>query len=404
MTFPRRNAGGQTPTLPALLLRTFTLLALTWQFALAGCRAQPRPWPLWEAYTKRFLDEQGRVIDRSTGDRTTSEGQAYAMFFALVTNDRAHFDKLLNWTELNLAEGDLTLRLPAWSWGKSPTGEWRILDANSAADADLWLAYTLIEAGSLWHEPRYDKLGRVLAARIAHEEVVLIPGIGTTLAPGPSGFHPDPDAWYVNPSYLPLPVLIGLAREMPEGPWSAILRSLPAIIGGQPSNGFAMDWVLAGPVGVRPSAPPTEPSAGAREAQAAGSYDAIRVYLWLGLADPATPGLHELLGQVSAMATYLRDAATPPLEVDPQGHVLRADAPPGFSAAVVPYLAAAGMKLQTRGQRDRLAATQDPPSGLYGRSGEYYDQNLALFSTGWSEERFRFSRDGKLSSAVEITA
>ena len=40
------------------------------------------------------------------------------MFFALVANDRARFDKLLSWTEANLAGGDLTQRLPAWSWGK----------------------------------------------------------------------------------------------------------------------------------------------------------------------------------------------------------------------------------------------------------------------------------------------
>ena len=70
----------------------------------SGCRAQ-QPWPLWKAYTERYLDGQGRVIDRSAGDRTTSEGEAYAMFFALVDDDRGHFDKLLDWTEANLAGG-----------------------------------------------------------------------------------------------------------------------------------------------------------------------------------------------------------------------------------------------------------------------------------------------------------
>jgi len=33
---------------------------------------------------------------------------------------------------------------------------------------------------------------------------------------------------------------------------------------------------------------------------------------------------------------------------------------------------------------------------LYGASQAYYDQNLALFSTGWSEQRYRFESDGKL--------
>ncbi len=95
-----------------------------------------------------MIDSQGRVIDHSAQDRTTSEGQSYAMFFALVDNDRIRFDKLLNWTEVNLAGGDLTQRLPAWSWGKSPDGSWKILDQNPAADADLWIAYSLLEAGT----------------------------------------------------------------------------------------------------------------------------------------------------------------------------------------------------------------------------------------------------------------
>ena len=71
-------------------------------------------WPaLYQSYVRAFLDNQIRVIDRDTGDRTTSEGQAYAMFFALVANDRSRFDGLLRWTELNLAAGDLTAQLPA---------------------------------------------------------------------------------------------------------------------------------------------------------------------------------------------------------------------------------------------------------------------------------------------------
>ena len=39
---------------------------------------------------------------------------------------------------------------------------------------------------------------------------------------------------------------------------------------------------------------------------------------------------------------------------------------------------------------------QDAKSGFYGRDGLYYDQNLALFSTGWSEQRYRFEQDGRL--------
>jgi endoglucanase len=370
-------------------------LVLFLMFGLEGCQSQ-QPWPLWEAYTQRFIDEQGRVIDRSAGDRTTSEGQAYAMFFALVDNDRSRFDKLLDWTQANLAQGDLTSHLPAWEWGHTDSGDWKIRDTNSASDADVWLAYSLLEAGRLWKEPRYTALGRSLLARIATEEVVLIPGVGTTLAPGAHGFHTDSDHYILNPSYLPLPLLVALAREVPDGPWRAVASELPDLIGRGAQAGFAMDWIAAGPDGVHPSPPPSDRSAGQREAHAGGSYDAIRVYLWLGMSDPGTAGVRQMQSSLSGMANYLKSAPAPPLEVDGQGSVMKPDGPVGFSAAVLPYLVSRGMKLQARVQTDRMAALLDPATSLYGRQASYYDQNLALFSTGWNEERFRFERDGSL--------
>lgn len=358
-----------------------------------GCRAQ-QPWPLWESYTRRMIDSQGRVIDHSAQDRTTSEGQSYAMFFALVDNDRTRFDKLLNWTEVNLAGGDLTQRLPAWSWGKNPDGNWKILDHNPAADADLWIAYSLLEAGRLWREPRYDKLGTVMLARIAQQEVVYVPGLGGTLLSGPVGFHPDENTWLLNPSYLPPPVLARFAQAMPHGPWGAVLDSLQPILDQGSGAGFAMDWVAAGSV-IRPSVSPSQLASASQE-MPIGSYDAIRVYLWLGIADPDTRGVHALLGKVPGMANYLKSHVTPPEKVDSNGKIISPNGPPGFSAAVYPYLQALGMNSLAKAQIDRLAAAQDPTSGLYGRDGSYYDQNLALFATGWSEQRYRFDRDGRL--------
>ncbi len=377
------------------LVGLFACVLLALGVGLAGCDAQ-QPWPLWEAYSRRFLDDQGRVIDRTAGDRTTSEGQGYAMFFALVDNDRPRFDKLLKWTEENLAQGDLTTHLPAWEWGRSESGAWQTIDANSAADADLWMAYTLLEAGRLWHDPRYDGLGRMVAAQIAKNEVVLVPGLGTMVEPGPRGFHPEPDTFILNPSYLPLPLLTRLARELPQGPWAAVAASLPTLMGAANGGGFVMDWVTAGANGVHPVGPPAEQASGRRESQAGGSYDAIRVYLWVGIANPATPGERELLESLPGMANYLKTPGAPPLEVDAKGAVVRPDGPVGFSAAVQPYLLAEGAKEAARVQSDRLRALRDPSSGLYGEPPTYYDQNLALFSTGWSERRYRFEPDGRL--------
>ena len=364
-------------------------------FAITSAKAQ-QPWPLYQAYTQRFVDDQGRVIDRSASDRTTSEGEAYALFFALIDNDRGRFDKLLQWTQVNLAGGDLTTHLPAWNWGKNPAGEWKILDSNSASDADLWMTYTLLEAGRLWHEPRYDALGRMMAAHAAKSEVAQVSGLGTMVLPGPVGFHPAPEQYVLNPSYLPLPVLVRLGKAMPDGPWAAIAGGLPKLLKEQSGAGFAMDWVLADSGKVTATRPPSMPTSGQQEAQAGGSYDAIRVYLWLGITDPATPGERRLLAALPAMAKLLHTAAVPPLEVDASGNVVHPDGPVGFSAAVTPYLLAEGTEDAARVQAERMVALRDSGSGLYGPAAAYYDQNLALFSTAWTEHRYRFGVDGKL--------
>ena len=358
-----------------------------------GCRTE-QGWPLWESYARSAFDGIGRIVDHSAGDRTTSEGQAYGMFFALVANDRTRFSKLLSWTEDNLAGGDLSARLPAWSWGKAEDGSWKVLDQNPASDADLWMAYTLLEAGRLWREPRYVSLGTAMASRIAQQEVTLVPGLGATLLPGPQGFHPDAGTWILNPSYLQPSVLSYLATTFPQGPWRAVLASLQPILSGGSGGGFAMDWITAGGR-LSPAVSPVaheEHKPGLAE----GSYDAIRVYLWLGIADPETPGVKESLAGVGGMGAYMKRSAVPPRSVDGNGVVTKADGPVGFSAAVVPYLHALNLKVEEKMQVDRMTAMKNASSGLYGVDGLYYDQNLALFTNGWMEERFHFDRLGRL--------
>jgi len=359
-----------------------------------GCRAE-QPWPLWQSYRAHFLDSSGRIIDHSAGDRTTSEGQAYGMFFALVVNDRASFDKMLRWTEDNLAGGDITARLPSWNWGKANGSDWKPLDTNSASDADLWLAYDCLEAGRLWKDDRLQKLGTVMTERIAHSEVALAPGLGTVLMPGAQGFHPSATSYVLNPSYTPPQVLARLQHDMPGGPWDSLLQSYPRILAQSSPGGFAMDWVLAGST-VKPSPAPQLLAKGRTDAPALGSYDAIRVYLWLGMADRGTTGVVESLHALSGMNNYLSTNVTPPIEVDGTGRIVRTEGPVGFSAAVIPYLNALGKKDAAKTQMNRLDASLDAATGLYGHGALYYDQNLILFSRGFTEGRFRFDREGRL--------
>jgi endoglucanase len=155
-------------------------------------------WSGYRAFVERFVQADGRVIDYSTpAQQTTSEGQSYALFFALVANDRATFDRLLGWTRTNLAGNQFdaqNMRLPSWQWGRKADGSYGVLDPNSASDSDLWIAYDLLQAGRLWHEAGYTQLGEALATQIARQEMTTLPGVGPMLLPGPQGFKTGGDA------------------------------------------------------------------------------------------------------------------------------------------------------------------------------------------------------------------
>jgi endo-1,4-beta-D-glucanase Y len=348
-------------------------------------------WPLWEGYASFCINDQGRVVDRQGGDRTTSEGQSYGLFFALVANDRARFDRLLNWTTNNLAGGDLGTRLPGWLWGKSPAGEWQILDQNPASDADLWIAYSLCEAGRLWRQPQYGILGRRMLASIAADEVVELPGFGTMLLPGGIGFHPTPDTWLLNPSYLPLPLLTRLAVIDPQGPWAGIAGKIPALLAKSARNGFAMDWVsYRESDGFQPASRPGSP------AEPGGSYDAIRVYLWAGLTNSEAKGRTQTLDALHGMADYLATHGLPPEQINGAGVIVGGNAPVGFSAALLPYLRAKGAKSLLSIQTAKVMAQFDSATNLFGKPPTYYDENLTLFGLGGNQHVFAFGRDGEL--------
>lgn len=355
------------------------VLAPAAHFAVAADASQ---WPDWDTFERLYVSAGGRVIDRSVAEQiTTSEGQSYALFFALVADDREAFATLLRWTQDNLAAGDLARHLPAWQWGRAADGAWRVLDANSASDSDLWIAYTLGEAGRLWCEPSYAKLGSALAARILREEVAHVPGLGPTMLPGPRGFVSG-NTWRLNASYVPIQLLRGLARQTRDKLWSDLISSSEQLIAASAPRGFAADWIQY---------QASEGFKVDRETRGIGSYNAIRVYLWAGTLAAADP-LHSKLARrlhPMVMSTAARDA--PAENVDTRTLAMQSSGSPGFSAALLPMLANAKQTAALTAHRARVK--REALSG-----GEaYYSDVLALFGLGWLEGRYRFERTGELA-------
>lgn len=347
-------------------------------------------WPMWRTFNGSFVQGDGRVLaDESEQHYSTSEGQAYALFFSLVADDRAAFDRILLWTRDNLAAGDLGAQLPAWQWGKRPDGSWGVVDQNSASDADTWLAYTLLEAGRLWKEPRYLAQGNLMLANIRIHLIRDLPGIGQMMLPAHSGFDLEQGGARLNPSYLPVQLLRAFAKSDPSGPWRAVLENNFRLLKAVSVRGFVPDWVAYIP----DKGYVVDPRSGTD-----GAYDAIRVYLWWGMLPTQDPMSQRLKGVLSGMNKLIpRSEVSPPLRVDTRTGALSGISPPGFSAALLPYFAAMNNKEALSLQRDRLVARRDATTGiLTGQEPRYYDQALTLFGQGWMEHRFSFSPQGQL--------
>lgn len=359
------------------MLRWLLSLSLLWSSGtvLAGSCV----WPGWEEFREHLVTADGRVVDYSTpGHITTSEGQSYAMFFALVADDRDSFAELLRWTENNLTANGLQNELPAWLWGRAEDGSWGIQDSNNATDSDLWIAYSLLEAGRLWNMPEYSALGEQLLWRTTAGTVRKMHGIGLMLLPADYGFESDA-GWRLNPSYLPPQLLERFAsisnvwREVADNSNRFLIDSAPL--------GFAPDWVLWN----------------GQEADfstdSKGSYDAIRVYLWLGMLADQHPQRKQLLQHFYPITQHFLQTGVVPEKINVVTGEFTGTGPVGFRASLLPYLVSYTEDAEPLLQQVREELQKPLPETAY------YSRVLSLFASGWDQGRYHFDERGLLHTA-----
>ena len=156
---------------------------------------------------QKFLDEyvepDGRVVRRDEGGDVVSEGQAYGMLIAVAVGDETRFRSIWKWTKTYLRRADGLL---SWRWTDN-----KVTDVNSAADADLDAARSLVLAGRRFNAPEFTKDGRQLGVAILETETV---AVGTGTAP-PSDVNP-PGTW-----------VAGSGRALVGGNWA---RTAPYVV------------------------------------------------------------------------------------------------------------------------------------------------------------------------------
>lgn len=351
-------------------------------FAASAQVEQCAPWQGWSTFKSNFISEDGRVIDLGSKQNiTTSEGQSYALFFALIANDKATFDLVLDWTQEHLSEGDLSTRLPAWQWGEDNNRVGTILDSNPASDSDLWIAYSLSQAAILWDERRYSILASVLAQRVMREETAHIQGLGLTLLPAPSGFEFANEQYKLNPSYSPLFIFQQFSKLYPHSPWQQLHDSSAKLILETSKKGVSPDWIMYGT---------NKGFYFDKKVTDVGSYNAIRVYLWASMMADDAPYKKDLVKQFTPFVETIKNRGYVPLNTYSQSGKSEDKGPVGFNAALLPLLASQNDNALVMSIQQKLMVDSS-----FSQS-RYYDSVLNLFGTSTLNKRFLISADGTL--------
>lgn len=229
---------------------------------------------VWDGWKRRFLTDQGRVVDTANGQMSHSEGQGYGMTLAAAAGDRVAFERIWAWTRANLmVRPD---ELMAWRW--EPDKRAGVGDLNNASDGDILVAWALTEAAEFWGEPSYRVAARRIAVEISRKTLLQKSRYGALILPAVYGFTDQErgDGPVVNLAYWVYPALERLRIVAPEVDWKGVTQS-------------GLDLLKAsqfGPAGLPPDwlALKGDKPALAQGFAPAFGYDAIRAPLYMAMA------------------------------------------------------------------------------------------------------------------------
>ena len=326
----------------------------------------------WTDYKTAFLQPDGRVVRPRDGNDTVSESQAYGLLFSVLLGERDTFERIQNWTRVNLSRtvehGDSLL---AWRWKDG-----KVLDWNSASDADLDYALALLLAHRRWRDRAFLEEAERVGRDILANETRRVPGLGTIMLPG-SWEQAKDGGLSVNPSYFSPAAFRLLHQATGEAVWVELAAASYALwersgrkLGDMTGAGLAPDWCVVTEDGRLSEMP-----------------DMSSSYGWEALRVPMRAGLDAVVCSNRQAETYLREG---PVRFFRQwfasGHRNVAAV---YSHAGRPKDTSESLAMTATALFAFRAAGEEAPSQLVkafneqiadGKSGDdYYGQSLAFF-------------------------
>lgn len=276
--------------------------------------------PAWTAWKAAFLSSDGRVVDTAQGEASHSESQSYGMTLAVALRDKDTFTRILAWSLQNLAVREDSLL--AWRW--LPSGPVRVPDLNNASDGDLFFAWALGRAATVFNTPAYAERASEMARSLAAQCVVPWPDGSGRMAflPAAQGFTRN-DTVIVNLSYaMPLAMREVAAASGADGLRRAA-EDAETLMAQLSLVGTIPDWFSIGPDG-----PYSTPEFSDRT-----GYEAMRVplfLLWSG--NPVHPAVQRHSAVLRTGINTLAFGATPTVIDRLSGRTIESSFDPGYAA------------------------------------------------------------------------
>jgi endo-1,4-beta-D-glucanase Y len=209
-----------------------------------------------QEFLNQYVEGDGRVVRRDEGGDVVSEGQAYGMLIAVAVGDENRFRAIWDWTKSHLRRPDGLL---SWRWADG-----RVTDPNSAADADLDAARSLVLAGRRFDAAELGEDGKRLGADILRGETVAVgaptPPPGDVAPPGQwvvgsgrmvvAGNWATATPFAVDPGYFSPRAERKILHATADPQWTVISRT-QRVIGWQLLGSAALppDWAIVNDAG-----------------------------------------------------------------------------------------------------------------------------------------------------------
>jgi len=226
---------------------------------------------VWEDYKYKFIEESGRIKDPHNSNVTHTEGIGYTLYFAYKMNDKQTFKKVYNWAKTNIKLNKHNL--PGWRWGKNQQkGCWCMLDMNSATDANLWIAYSLLLMYERTNNIEYKDEADAIIEAIKENQIVYRRGV-PFLLPYEKQIMED-EEWRLNPSYFIFEIFEYFAKYDNDNVWYKLIKSSKLILKRARFSALSLnpDWVIYKPYQDRFKMDPKYKNFG---------FDAIRIPLYI---------------------------------------------------------------------------------------------------------------------------